>query len=60
MEVLIPLKILRDKLAISVGGMIGMELFGASDVIGGDTVVAASLHGEIDNSVKKAFSELPI
>jgi hypothetical protein len=48
MKVRIPLTILVvDKLAISVGGMRETELFGASDVIGEDTVANASLLGTL-------------
>lgn len=56
MKARIPLTILVvDKLVISVGGMRETELFGASDVIGEDTVANASLLGEIDNATKKMF-----
>lgn len=58
MKAQIPLMILVDKLAISVGGMTEMELFGASDVIGEDTVATASLLGEIDKAGKNIILEL--
>ncbi|KAE9459013.1 hypothetical protein C3L33_09089, partial [Rhododendron williamsianum] len=58
MKAQIPLMILVDKLAISVGGMTETELFGASDVIGEDTVATASLLGEIDNAGKNIIPEL--
>lgn len=58
MKAQIPLMILVDKLAISVGGMTETELFGASDVIGEDTVATASLLGEIDYAGKNIIPEL--
>ena len=61
MKARIPLTILVvDKLAISVGGMREAELFGASDVIGEDTVANASLLGEIDNATKKMIPKLVV
>lgn len=48
MEAQIPLVILLvGKSVTSVGGMIEIQLFGASDVVGEDTVIVAFLLGEI-------------
>ncbi|GMP60512.1 hypothetical protein CsSME_00023344 [Camellia sinensis var. sinensis] len=54
MEARIPLTILLDKLAISVSGMIMTVFFGALDVTGEDTVIAASLLGTLISRLKRS------
>lgn len=44
-----PQKKLVAKLAISVGGMIETQSFGASGVIEEDTVTAVFQHGEVES-----------
>lgn len=48
MEAQNPLKRRAARLAISAEGMTETELFGASDVIEEDTVIAVYLHGEVN------------
>ena len=56
-QILLMMKMV-GKLAISVEGMIETELSGALDVIREDTVIAASLHGEVDFPVKETYTSI--